>query len=247
MRMRFKDWRFALSVVALLAGFSQPANAIYCSNCGTEWTQLLNKLELIDQLEQQVAIAKQTLQQYQNMVTNTEALADQTWGNALGEIRQVTALLKKAKSLSFASANLDSAFAKKYADYKAYGAQTLDDDAFDGKYQQWSEDTGESVLATLKAAGLQAEQIEGAEDVYLRELEGRAETVEGRMQAIQLGNQIALATARQMQKLRQLILINLQLQANYIQQRQDREAMEAATWHKFTKHKDISNTDGEKF
>ena len=181
------------------------------------------------------------------MVTNTESLADQTWGNALGEIKKVTALLKKAKSLSFASANLDSAFAKKYADYKAYGAQTLDDDAFDAKYQQWSEDTGESVLATLKAAGLQAEQIEGAEDAYLRELEGRAETIEGRMQAIQLGNQIALATARQMQKLRQLMLINLQLQANYIQQRMDRNTMEPAAWHKFTRHQDISNTDGEKF
>jgi P-type conjugative transfer protein TrbJ len=245
--MRFKSWCFALGAFAVVAGFSQPANAIYCSNCGTEWTQLLNKLELIKQLEQQVAIAKQTLQQYQNMVTNTEALADQNWGNALGEIKKVTALLKKAKSLSFASANLDERFAKKYGDYQAYSDKTLDDNAFDAKYQQWSEDTKESVLATLQAAGLQNEQIEGAEDTYLRELEGRAETVEGRMQAIQLGNQIALATARQMQKLRQLIMINLQLQANFIQQRQDRKAMEAAAWHKFTKHKDISNTDGEKF
>jgi P-type conjugative transfer protein TrbJ len=230
-----------------MAGFSQPANAIYCANCGTEWTQLLNKLELIEQLEQQVAIAKQTLQQYQNMVTNTENLADQTWGNALGEIKKVTALIAKAKSLSYASANLDSDFAKKFGDYQAYGSQTLDDDAFDAKYQQWSEDTNESVRATLKAAGLQAEQIEGAEDAYLRELEGRAETVEGRMQAIQLGNQIALATARQMQKLRQLMLINLQLQANFIQQRMDREAMDAAARHKFTRHQDLNTTDGEKF
>ncbi|MEJ2116614.1 MAG: P-type conjugative transfer protein TrbJ [Alphaproteobacteria bacterium] len=247
MKMRFKNWCFALGAFALAAGFSHPANAIYCANCGTEWTQLLNNFELVEQLRQQVTIAQQTLQQYQNMVTNTQGLDTQLWSNALGEIKKITALLKQAKSLSFASGNLDERFAKKYDDYKTYGAQTLDDDAFDAKYRQWSEDTNESVLATLKAAGLQSGQIEGAEDAYLRTLETRAETVEGRMQALQLGNQIALATARQMQKLRQLILINLQLQANYIQQRMDREAMEAAAWRKFTRHKDIDTTDGEKF
>ena len=53
------------------------------------------------------------------------------------------------------------------------------------------------------------------------------------MQAIQVANQIALAAARQTQKLRQLMLMQLQLQANFIQTEADRQAAEEAAYRNF--------------
>jgi P-type conjugative transfer protein TrbJ len=236
----------AMAVTAALAA-PQPTAAIYCANCGTEWTQIANNLELVAQLEQQVAMVQQQIAHYRLLLTNTNPLASQVWSNALGEIRQLTGILGRAKSLSFATGDLAGQFARKFRDYNQYVADRIGDDALNTKFQQWSEDTNSSVLTSLEAAGLQQEQIEGVEDSYLRHLEGEATTAEGQMQALQVGNQIAIALARQMQKLRTLIATNMQMQANYIQQQMDRDAAQGAAWRNFAKKPQISITDGEKY
>ncbi len=214
---------------------NHPATALVvtCVNCGTELTQLANNLQLADQLARQVQLVEEVIKRYQTMVLNTTSLDQFHFGNALGEIRQVTALLDQAKSLSITSADLDGKFAAKYKDYDAYLRDKLDPQGLAGKYQQWSEDTSSSVLTTLKAARLQVGQIEGDEANLFAELERLSTTAEGRMQALQVGNQIALATARQTQKLRLIILTQLQLQANFIQTQTDRQAAEGAAYHTF--------------
>ena len=238
-------------VVLVAIGFGlgtpQNAHAIYCSNCGTEWTQLANNLQLVKQLEQQVLQVQNTIKQYENMLLNSLPLKKQVWSKAISEIKRLNALFKQAKSLSYVSQNLDALFAKKYGDYGSYLKQTLGDEELSAKYQQWSEDTNDSVLTTLKAAKLQSEQMEGEEDAYLRQLEEKATNAEGRMQALQVGNQAALTLAHQIQKLRQLILLQLQLQAKYIQMKMDREVAQQAAWKKFTKKPDISTNNGKRY
>jgi P-type conjugative transfer protein TrbJ len=246
MKLRRHAAPIAVAVVAGLAA-PQPAAAIYCSNCGTEWTQIANNLELVAQLEQQVAMVQQQINQYRLLLTNTNPLNSHVWSNAIGEIRQLTNILDRAKSLSFTTGNLAGQFAKKYGDYKGYVAQKIGDQALNAKFRQWSEDMNSAVLTSLEAAGLQQQQIEGAEDNYLRHLEGEATTAEGQMQALQVGNQVAIALARQMQKLRTLIATTMQLQANYMQMRMDREAAQGAAWRNFTKKPAISTRDGEKY
>jgi P-type conjugative transfer protein TrbJ len=236
-----------LVAIGFALGTPQDAKAIYCSNCGTEWTQLANNLQLVKQLEQQVLQVQNTIKQYENMLLNSLPLKKQEWGKAMADIKKLNALFKQAKSLSFASQNLDVLFAKKYGDYKSYLQQNLGDEDLSAKYQQWSEDTNDSVLTTLKAAKLQADQMEGEEDRYLRQLEEKAESAEGRMQALQVGNQAAIHLSRQIQKLRQLILLQLQLQAKYIQMRMDREVAQQAAWKKFTKKPDISINNGKRY
>jgi P-type conjugative transfer protein TrbJ len=236
---RFDRIRAAGLAAVLLAATPVGAQTVFCTNCGTELTQLANNLQLVDQLARQTTLVQQSLQQLDAMLLNTKGLDSQVWGNTIAEIRRVNALLAQAKSLSYAGAGLDAAFAKKYADYNAYAARTLGEGDLTAKYQQWSEDTNASVLSTLKAAGLTAEQIEGEEDAYLRSLEALAQTAEGRMQAAQVGNQIAMAAARQTQKLRQIALMQTQLLANAIQRQSDREAIEAARWRNFTKPLDL--------
>ena len=209
------------------------AQVVTCANCGTELTQLANNLQLADQLARQVELVQSAIKRYENMVLNTKGLEAFRFGNSSSEIRQVTALLDQAKSLSITSTDLDGKFAAKYKDYSAYVRDKLDPQTLDAKYRQWSEDTNSSVLTTLKAANLQVSQIEGDEASDLAELESLATTAQGRMQALQVANQIALAAARQTQKLRLLILTQLQLQANFIQTQTDRQTTEGAAYRNF--------------
>jgi P-type conjugative transfer protein TrbJ len=244
---RLVTWCLCVSVAVA----SPPATAqvVTCANCGTEFTQLANNLQLADQLARQVELVQQALKRHETMLLNTTGLEKQLFGDPLAELGQVTALLEQATSLSITSADLDGKFAEKYKDYNAYLADKLDSEVLGAKYQQWSEDTNSSVLTTLKAANLQARQIEGDEATLFSALQGLSETAGGRMQAIQVANQIALAAARQTQKLRQLMLIQLQLQANFIQREADRQAAEEAAYRNFvTSGRDAVRTgDGKGF
>lgn len=236
-----------VAVAVMFAGGRCAAYAIVCVNCGTEWTQLLNNFELIQQLEQQVELVRNAIKQYQLMLTNSNPLANQTWGEAVNEMRKLNSLLSQAKSLSFTSGNLDGQFAQKYRTYNDYVSSQIGGGQLDQKFQQWSEDTNSSVLTTMKAAKLESDQIEGPEDTYLQMLQQRAETAAGQMQALQVGNQITLALARQLQKLRQLMLVQLQVQANFIQRLSDQEATQSAAWKNFTKKPNVTIGNGTRY
>ena len=239
---------FALALgIAGLAPGDARAQAVTCLNCGTEFTQLANNVQLADQLAKQVQLVQQSIRQSENLLLNTKGLDAFRFGNATGDLRQITQLLGQAKSLSYASAGLDGQFTQKYKDYNAYVTQKLDAEALGRKYQQWSEDTNSSVLTTLKAANLQNSQMEGDEETLFKQLEDMSTTAEGRMQAIQVANQIAVAAARQTQKLRQLMLVQLQLQANFIQTQMDRQTTQGATYKNFTKGKDINTGNGGRY
>lgn len=240
----------ALFAAALgVVGLPPVAQAIVCTNCATEFTQLANNLQLIDQLARQVELVRESIRQTENLALNTKGLDSFSFGNAMGDLRKVTSVLDQAKSLSFTSSSLDGQFAKKYKDYNTYAGQKLDTDALAQQYQQWSEDTNSSVLSTLKAANLQSTQMEGDEETLFKQLEDMASTAEGRMQALQVTNQIAIAAARQTQKLRQLIFVQLQLQANFIQAQTDRAARSDTAYDTFLKtgRENVRSGDGKAF
>jgi len=228
---------FAVALAGLLA-MAAPmgwAQAIICTNCATEITQLLNNIQLVDQLARQIQLVQQAFQQTANLELNTQELGKQSWGNTIAEIKKLNDLLAQAKSLSIVSSNLDASFAEKYKDFNSYVSGQIGEEAVTKKYQQWSEDTNSSVLTALKAAQLSNSQIEADEDNQLRQLEGLADTAEGRMQAIQVGSQIAMAGVRQTQKLRQIMLLQVQLVGDHIKRQNDRETVEAARWENFSK------------
>ncbi len=233
--MRRKAMRLAIAalIYALAGTASAPAQVVVCANCSSEVTQILNYLQLGEQLLKQAALLEQSLSQTQLMTTNTTPLASVPHGDAANDLKALFALVAQAQSLSFASANLDSRFQGKFGTYQSYlgGAQTPA--SFAAKYQQWSADANASVLTTLKGAGLQATSMQGSEEALLQGLHTQNGSVSGQLQAAQLSNVIATEGVRQIQKLRQLLLLDLQLKANAIQNGQDKEASQQAAWQKF--------------
>lgn len=200
--------------------------------------------QMTQQLAKQAQMLQQQIQQYQNMVVNTASLPAQYWGQTMQSINQVNSLLRQAQSLSYQSSNIEQQIRQRYQGYGSYSSAGVTSAGMAAKYGQWSDDTNSSLAATMKALGLQNDQL-GDEDALMRQLEAMGNTAQGRMQAAQVGNQLAAQAVRQTQKLRQLQMMQLQMQANWYAQQQDRQAMQQAAGAKAFQRSTASTTDGK--
>lgn len=218
----------ALAVLAI-ASNSIPSAAsaqfgsgvVVCTNCSNIATQALEYAAMGEQLMTQAQQYATQLQQYQNMITNTAKLPDAVFGDAIADIRKITNTIKAAKSLAFTASDLEEKF-KALGSLSSYTQSGMSAEGLKAKYEQWSEDTNDSVLSTLKALGAEAETIEDEADL-MAELQERASSAEGQMQAIAVGNELAVQTVAQMQKLRTLQMLQIQMLAKDLAQRQNKE------------------------
>ena len=191
------------------------------------------------------AIAQIVLQ-VRDQLQNSRGVSQQLWGSAMADLRRVNAVVSGTRSLTYVAGDLDRQFARRYGTYGAYAGRPLDGAAAAAKYQQWSEEANDNVLVALKGASAQAAQL-STEDADLRALESAAGAAEGRMQALQVGNQLTGQSIRQVQKLRQLMMLNTQLQANHMQAAQDRDALQAAASRQARAKSDNLAAGGERF
>jgi P-type conjugative transfer protein TrbJ len=213
------------------------AQTVVCANCATEITQILNKLQLIDQLTQQVRLVT-------DAALNSRILDQQTFSKALTDIRAINQILAQAKGISFAGQGLDTQIAQKYPDFATYLQRPINDVAMAAKQREWSEDNTSDVQAALKAARRSGEQIAGTENDYITELEAKAQTTEGRLQAIQVANLIGIEGLRQAQKLRSDLLVIASLLAGEMKRQSDQKAAEAAAWETFRKFSPLPTNKG---
>jgi type IV secretion system protein TrbJ len=242
--------RAALGAAGMaMATFAAPslAQTVYCVNCSSELTQLANLARLVDQLATQGGILTTNNTQLLNMIANTTPLPTLQWGAGQSNLVSLNSILSGSSSLSYASANLTSAFGQKYSDYNTYFSGKPTSAMAAAKDQQWSSDINASVLSTLRAGNLQSSQMLGDEQGTIASLRTQAAGVEGNLQAMQTLAQIGLLHVEQLQKVRQLILTDTSLQANAIQTRADRDAFEQAAWRKFIKTPAIQTSGGARF
>lgn len=236
----------ALSV-AVLSVRPEPAvaqSAVICTNCGTEWTQLMNKALMVKQLANQAQQLQTQLNQYKDMLTNSSGVSTHLWGKALQDFSQLQSLMNRSKSMAYSAGNLDGQFANRYGTYDAYLNQKMGTQDWQRKYAQWSQEGADNALYTLKGLGMQAAQMQN-EQALMQRLQSMAGSTQGRMQALQVANMMAAQNVDQIMKLRELMMLQLQMQANYIAQQQDKTAaQEAASRNYFKIHKPKLNAEG---
>ena len=134
-------------------------------------------------------------------------ITDQLFGTVASDITNLNQIVKTGQSLSYTMSNLDSSFRLRFPGYSSstnYGQS----------YQTWSQTSLDSTLGALNAAGLQNSQF-NSDEALLQTLQGQSQSAVGRMQAIEVGNQIAENQAEQLMKLRQLMMADMQSKASY--------------------------------
>jgi len=235
----------ALSVTSFRPVSAQGFGTVYCTNCGTEWTALASKVVLVEQLINQGKQLENEVSQLANMVTNTKAIPNMIWGTATQDFNQLNSLLSQSKSLAYTAGNLDQQFASRYSTYPQYLSENMTASDWQSKYAEWSKEGTDNALYAYKGLGLQASQLKN-EQAMMQQLQAMAGTAEGRMQALQIGNMMAAQNVQQLQELRQLMMMQLQMQADYVAMQQDKEAAhEANRTNLYTNWKYVPDTDGQ--
>lgn len=246
-------WLISLSVAVTTAFLIQgvqtspvhSADAVFCTNCGTEWTQLMNKAMMVKQLANQAQQLKAEIGQYQDMITNSKTVPSQLWGKAMQDFQQLTNVMQRSRALAYSASNLDGQFANRYGSYNSYLSRKMGNTDWQNKYAQWSREGTDNTLYAMKGLGVQAAQLQN-DQALLQRLQSMASSAEGRMQAIQVGNMMAAQNVDQVMKLRQMMMMQLQMQANYLALQQDQAAARQASREKLYKTwKDTPNNNGK--
>ena len=184
-----------------------PAHAGVPGLFATEYTQILNYVELAGQLEKQVVMVENQLNQLADMAKHGITITDQLFGTVASDITTLRQIVNTGQALSYTLSNMDGTFRLRFPGYSTstnYGQS----------YQTWSQTSLDSTLGALKAAGVQNSQFD-SDSALLQSLKSQSQSAVGRMQAIEVGNQIAENSAEQLMKLRQLMMADMQSKASY--------------------------------
>jgi P-type conjugative transfer protein TrbJ len=235
----FSLWFVATSVGTAGAKFAQ------------ESTQILNHLELIAQYEemvvqthQQLMQLEQLINQYRNMVQNTLNLPLTVWADVTGQLNRLAGLVRQGEALAYSLSNLDQEFQNRFRGYNFYLNQHMTGQQFSTQYATWTKQTQDTIRGCMLAGHEQMEGL-GDEEADMRRLLELSESSEGRMQALQVGNQITAQMLPQMQKLRQLV--TSQMQGAYLAYVEEKEAMQRAEMEKYYSRPPDAQPGGKRY
>ena len=222
--------------ITLGAGFFSaltPAYAIYCSNCSTFYQQMFEYAEAVNTTLNTAQQLQTQIQQYQNMVTQGLSLPNSMFSSIVTDLQNVANIYTKSQALGRQIQNMDSQFNMQFPGFQSYldsaaaSAEVPASSTMPERYKKWSEQGRDNVKAAMEAANLNTSTFE-SEDAQLSRMVARSQSAAGRMQAIQAGNEIASLNVQQLQKLRDLIATQINMQGNYMAQELNRIELDDA-------------------
>ena len=215
---------FTVVVSLLFLGVPAPTDAGVLAGVATEWTQILNHVQLVlGYIRQGIQLETQT-QQLAEQLKQGKGSPQQIFGSIQQDLGQLAQIVQGGQALAYSMGNLDAQFRNTFPGYGFRSSGYFTD------YKKWSQTSLDTTMNSLRAGGLQGQQLNNAQTV-LAQLRTMSTGAGGQMQAVEVGNQIAEQQVEQLMSLRQLMLTDLQskqaYQAEQIQKEQaDKAALE---------------------
>ncbi len=182
----------------------------------TDWLAELREAEM---LERQATQIKQQLEQIQYMVKNSNAFTSLNWDNARQNLMQLASTMQQANALAYTSANIDQQFRQKFPGY-ADQSTTTD---YSSEYQKWVKTNQSTMNAVMDQVNTSYEQ-ESQEEAMDQLFSQKANSAQGRMQALQVGNEIGAEEVAQIQKLKAMMMAQTNAQAEYYTYQSQKDA-----------------------
>lgn len=220
--------RVCLLSALLSFSVNSKVNAGAAAGGASEWTQILNNVQLVLSYVKQYDQYKNMIKRLKNMDINTIVNGDLFYESAYGELQELGDLLKQGENLAYSAANIEEAFRNKHESFDEWALKELSnyDPQLIGKMaKEWDTQTTDSIVAALKHTKLQYDKL-GDEKQTIENLKSQSETVEGRLEAIQAATSVAIEQLHQTQKLRASINNLTQMQANFMAIEQERRNFE---------------------
>ena len=192
-----------ISVAFLTLMFSAtPARAIF--GIGDEVFDPTMYASQLQQLQQETQTVVTEAQQLQYMIKNTTGGSAGVWQSNQSMLDELGGIIQQQGGLSYSLGNLQAQFQQQFPGYtvpKNPDQQEAANIAI----------TLNTLNGTLADAQSQAQNFAN-EQAQFAQLEGMNRTATGRLQAIQVSNEIALQQAQQIQMLRQLVVAMINAQ-----------------------------------
>lgn len=150
----------------------------------------------LQQLQQETQTVLTEAQQLQYMIRNTTGGYAGVWQSNQSMLDELGGIIQQQGGLSYTLSNLQSQFQRQFPGYTVPSNP-------DQQEAKNIATTLNTLNGTLAAAQSQAQNFAN-EHAQLAELEGMNKTTVGNLQAIQVGNEIALQQVQQVQMLRQV-------------------------------------------
>ena len=219
-------------LISLVVVFMTSPRPSFGGGYALESTQLSNHAELVTQVSQLAEQIEHQLNMLDNLHRNTLNIKNPLWGTVESDLAQLAAIVRQGQALAYSLSNLHAAFLQRFDPYQHYLGQRLTNPEFSAKYRLWSATNTDTLRATMDAVSLQWDQM-ADENGVMATIQRMSQSAVGRMQAIQAGNQLAAQTVKQLQKLRELAFLNLQMQAAYKATQTDQAAAQKAHAEQF--------------
>jgi P-type conjugative transfer protein TrbJ len=218
---------FTVVLSILFMGVPAPTDAGVVAGVATEWTQILNHVQLVIGYIRQGLQLETELKQLTEQLKQGQKSPQQFFGSIQQDLGQLAQIVQGGQALAYSMGNLDAQFRNTFPGYSSSNS------GYFNNYKKWSQTSLDTTLSTLRAVGLQGQQLNSAQSV-LAQLRMMSTGAGGQMQAAEVGNQIAEQQVEQLMSLRQLMLTDLQSkQAYQAEQIQKEQADNAALEHLF--------------
>ncbi len=153
-------------------------------------------------------------EQLHDLEKNTKGITQHEWTDIEGDLAALEKATQTVSGITYLSQH--DLFSKRFPGYK-------DAKQYKGDYQLWSNTAIDTLQAGLAITQTQNEQL-ARETRHLQRLKQQTEKTGGRMEAIQVNNEIAIEQLAQMQKVRQLLMSQIQSQNVYMAAQEQKEA-----------------------
>jgi type IV secretion system protein TrbJ len=214
--------RQPIILLLLLLLFCSPPGPALGGPFALEVTQLLNHVQLVLSYVTQANQLATQIKILADAIKNTVNNPHQVFWNIQADLNALAAIVQGGRSLAYSLGNLDAVWYQTYPGYSGYGRT-----GFYNRYQNWAQTTLDTAIGAMRAAGLQGQELNN-EVTLITNLEAQSQSADGRLLALNVVTQMADQQAQQMQKLRELMLADMQSKAAYfgtvIQQQADQTA-----------------------
>jgi P-type conjugative transfer protein TrbJ len=193
--------------------------------------------QLAEQIQNQIRI-------YENMLQNTLQLPNHIWGQVENDLARLQNLVTQGQGIAFSMGNVDDVLKQRFQSFAEFESGLASGESFSSSYQDWSDTNRETIAATLRAAGLTANQF-GSEEATMGQLRSMSQSAVGQMQALQVGHQIAAQQVAQSQKLRGLVSQQITMMATWYQSEQAAKDLAQTRREEFFKSTAPSTSGGQ--
>jgi P-type conjugative transfer protein TrbJ len=174
----------------------------------SEFTQVLNKVELITQTQKMADQLRRTQETLELLRTNFERLSPASWAEFTGALNGLADSVAQGERTAFALARADEEYARRFAEASGSPERPA---RFSQAYQGWWHKNRASVHDILAKVGMKASDFRN-QRAGLARLQSLSRSPGSRDQILQAANELAVTQSRQLQELQEIGMQQIALQ-----------------------------------